>query len=111
MELKDLILELIEYSKNKKIKIKKGINEVLKSIERLESKLIVLANDVDPKKLIEVIPKLCVERKIKFIENFAGKKILGNYIGIKNQTSCVSFLTMGDPELEKKIISKLNDSS
>ena len=44
-------------------KIKKGTNETTKAIERGVSKLVLVAEDVEPPQIVAHIPLLCEERK------------------------------------------------
>lgn len=90
MKRDEFIQKLIQKN-NKKGQIKKGINENLKGIERMEIKLILLANDVDPKNLIEVFPKLCQDRKIFFLSDFDTKKNMGKYLKLSVGTSVIGF--------------------
>ncbi len=44
-------------------KIRKGVNEVIKSIERGQAKFVVIATDVDPPEIVAFLPTLCEERR------------------------------------------------
>ena len=65
---KDLLakeLELVERaSKNSKIRI--GVNEVTKAVERNQAKLVLIAEDVDPAEIVMHLPILCDDKKIPF---------------------------------------------
>ena len=45
-------------------KIDKGINEVTKAVELGVAKLVLYANDVNPKEIVAHIPLLCKEKGI-----------------------------------------------
>jgi large subunit ribosomal protein L7Ae len=69
-------------------KIKIGVNEVTKNIERSKAKLVVLAEDVDPPEIMLHIPILCAEKKIPFAY-VKTKDELGKAAGLKVNTSSV----------------------
>ena len=60
-------------------KVKKGTNEATKAIERGTSKLIVIAEDVEPPEVVAHLPILCEEQgaAYAFVPN---KEELGNYL-------------------------------
>ena len=78
-------------------KIEKGTNEVTKAIERETAKLVVYASDVDPKEIVQHIPLLCKEKKIKCVEA-DNKKKLGMAAGLPVATSSVAVINAGDAE-------------
>jgi large subunit ribosomal protein L7Ae len=80
-------------------KIEKGTNEVTKSIERETAKLVVYAADVEPKEIIQHIPVLCKEKKIKCFE-VDSKKKLGISVGLQVSCSSVAIINSGDAERE-----------
>src|SRR5260370_1694093 len=47
-------------------KLRKGTNESTKAIERGISKLVVIAEDVEPPQVVAHLPILCEERKIPY---------------------------------------------
>ena len=66
-ELADKIYQLVEKVKVDG-RIRKGSNETTKSIERGEEKLVVIANDIDPKEIIAHLILLCKEANIPIAE-------------------------------------------
>ena len=48
-------------------KVKKGTNEATKAIERGSSKLIVIAEDVEPPEVVAHLPILCEEQDTPFV--------------------------------------------
>lgn len=80
-------------------KIEKGTNEVTKSIERETAKLVVYASDVSPKEIIQHIPVLCQEKKIKCIE-VDSKQKLGIAAGLSIGCSSVAVINSGDADKE-----------
>ena len=88
-------------------KIRKGVNEVIKSIERGQAKFVVIAMDVDPPEIVAFLPTLCDERKIPYIF-VTSKKDLGEAAGLNVSASSVSIIDPGDAkdfleELVKKV--------
>jgi len=80
-------------------KIEKGTNEVTKAIERETAKLVVYASDVSPKEIIQHIPVLCQDKKIKCIE-VDSKQKLGIAAGLSIGCSSVAVINSGDADKE-----------
>ena len=97
------IYNLIEKAKNTG-KIEKGTNEVTKAIERETAKLVVYANDVEPKEIVQHIPLLCKEKKIP-CQEVDSKQKLGIAVGLPVSTSSIAIIEAGEAEVE---ISSLN---
>ena len=76
-------------------KIRKGTNEVTKSVERGEAKLVVIAADVNPQEIVMHLPILCGEKNIPhiFVES---KAELGAAAGLPVGTSAVAVANAGD---------------
>ena len=87
-------IEAIEVAK-KTGKIKKGVNEVTKAIERGITKLVVVAKDVNPKEILMHLPVLCEEKKVPFVV-VSNKSDLGAAAGIEVGTSAVAIIKEGD---------------
>ncbi|MCL4323604.1 MAG: 50S ribosomal protein L7Ae [Candidatus Thermoplasmatota archaeon] len=103
--LEKKILEFVENC-YRSGKIKKGTNEVIKSIERGESKLVVIAEDVNPPEVVYFIPKLCEERKVPFAY-VKTRAELGSKVAISS-TASVSVTDIGkNEELLKQITSEV----
>ena len=98
----DNVLEAIEVAKATG-KIKKGSNEVTKTIEKETAKLVAYAKDVEPKEVIMHIPLLCKEKNIPCFE-IQTKEELGAAAGIEVGTSAVAIIEEGEA---KSIIEKL----
>lgn len=92
-ELVPKILELLNNAKDGG-KIKKGINETTKSIERKMAKLVVMAEDVNPEEIVVHIPMLCEEKSIPFVY-VKTKEELGKSIGLTVGTSSVAIEDAG----------------
>jgi large subunit ribosomal protein L7Ae len=89
-------------------KIRKGMNEVTKSIERSLAKLVIMAEDVTPPEILFHIPLLCEEKGIPFCY-VSTKKELGNSARINVSSSAIAIENVGtgnERELED-ILKKL----
>ena len=79
------LLDLVENS-YRNGKIKKGTNEVIKSIERGESKIVVISEDVSPPEVVYYLPMLCDERKVPYA--YVKSRVeLGKRVGIASAAS------------------------
>lgn len=76
-------------------KIKAGVNEVTKVVERGQAKLVIMAEDVSPEELLMHMPVLCREKKVVF-GYLPTKKELGEVVGLKVSTSCVAVIDEGN---------------
>ena len=85
--------ERIELAK-KTGKIKKGTNEVTKSVERGVAKLVAVAKDISPQEIIMHLKPLCEEKSIPFVE-VDSKEELGAAAGLQVSTSAVAVIQEG----------------
>jgi len=88
------ILEVIEIARETG-KIRKGINETTKAIERGLAKAVFVAEDVDPPEITMHLPPLCEEKKVPLIR-VPSKSELGRAAGIDVSTSAVAILEPGE---------------
>ena len=105
-EVADMVYEAVEVATNTG-KIRRGVNEVTKAVEREKAELVILAGDVTPAEILMHIPILCDEKKISFVY-VPGKKELGQASGIDVPTSAIAIVEVGDAKdavenLKKKI--------
>jgi len=91
-------------------KVRKGVNEVTKAIEREQAKLVLIAMDVNPPEIVMHLPPLCKEKNIPYIF-VKSKEALGKAAGIKRPASSVAIVDPGplNKELES-LIRKINDA-
>ena len=75
-------------------KIRKGMNEVTKSIERSSAKLVVMAEDVSPPEILFHIPLICEEKNIPYAY-ISTRKELGNAVRINVSASSISIENFG----------------
>ena len=78
-------------------KVKKGTNEATKAIERGSSKLIIIAEDVEPPEVVAHLPILCEEQGAAFVF-VPTKKELGNSLGIEITSAAAAILDAGDAQ-------------
>lgn len=101
----DKAYEAIEVARNTG-KIKKGVNEATKIVERGQAKLVVVAKDVNPQEIIMHFPALCEEKETPFVM-VPSKEDLGAAAGLQVGTSAVVIVNEGDAkELIKRISKK-----
>ena len=87
-ELVPQILEMLSMAKDGG-RIKKGVNETTKSIERKTAQLVVTAEDVTPEEVVVHLPILCEENGIAYA--FIPTKVdLGRSVGIDVGTSSIA---------------------
>ena len=82
------ILEMLSVAKDAG-KVKKGINETTKSIERKTAQFVVVAGDVTPEEVVIHLPMLCKEYGVPYAF-VPTKKDLGGAVGIDVGTSAVA---------------------
>ena len=90
--------KIIEVAK-KTGKLDKGTNEVTKAVERGTAKLVIVADDVQPKEIVQHLSVLCEERGIPFA-NVDSKKKLGLAAGIAVSTASIAVVDEGDAKNE-----------
>lgn len=89
--------QLIETVK-KTGKIDKGANEVTKAVERGHAKLVLVAEDVNPKEITQHLEALCKEKGIPYA-TVDSKKKLGVAAGINVGTATIAIIEEGDVSL------------
>ena len=78
-------------------KVKKGTNEVTKAIERGVSKLVIIAEDVEPAEVVAHLPILCEEHGIPY--GFVpSRQELGKSLGIDVTSAAAAILDSGDAQ-------------
>ncbi len=91
--------------------VKKGVNEVTKSVERGLSALVVIAEDIEPEEVIMHIPSLCEQKKIPFVY-VPTKQELGKAIGLNVTCSAISIEKAGEGEgAVKDVVSRITGKS
>jgi large subunit ribosomal protein L7Ae len=98
------ILEIVEAARSTG-KIRKGINEATKAIERGSAKAVIVAGDVDPPEIIMHMPVLCDEKKIPLYK-VSSKSELGRAAGILVGTSAIAIIDAGEAKKKLESIKK-----
>ena len=78
-------------------KVKKGTNEATKAIERGNSQLIVIAEDVEPPEVVAHLPIICEEQKAHYAF-VPSKQDLGSALGIEVTAAAAVILDAGDAQ-------------
>ncbi len=89
--LKNKVLDFVKNTVKKGGRIKKGMNESTKAIERSKAKLVVIASDISPAEIVMHLPPIAQEKKIPYI--FVNTKAeLGKAADIKTPCSALAIL-------------------
>src|SRR5574341_1639055 len=78
-------------------KVRKGTNETTKAIERGVSKLVVIAEDVQPPEVVAHLPILCEERNAAYIF-VPSKQQLGESLGIDVGSAAATIIDSGEAQ-------------
>ena len=78
-------------------KVRKGTNEATKAIERGISKLIVIAEDVEPPEVVAHLPIICEEQGAAYAF-VPSKQELGKALGIDVTSAAAAILDPGDAQ-------------
>lgn len=92
-ELVPPILDMLSMAKDNG-RIKKGVNETTKSIERKTAQFVVIAEDVSPEEVVVHLPILCEEKGIPYAY-IPTKVELGRSVGIDVGTSSIAVENAG----------------
>lgn len=90
----DKAFEAIELAKATG-KVKKGVNEVTKAIEKGTAKLVAVAKDVSPAELTMHLAVLCKEKNIPCVE-VKSREELGAAAGLSVPTAAVAIVQEGE---------------
>lgn len=78
-------------------KVRKGTNEATKAIERGTSKLIIIAEDVEPPEVVAHLPILCEEQGASYVF-VPSKQELGKALGIEITSAAAAIIDAGDAQ-------------
>lgn len=105
-ELSDKAYEAVEIARSSG-KINKGTNEVTKMVERGQTKLVLIAEDVEPEEIVAHLPFLCDEKGIPYVY-VPSKDELGKASGIDKKAASVCIVNPGKAkELVEDIADKV----
>lgn len=107
-DLADKVYEVVEIAKNTG-KLRKGVNETTKCIERGLAKIVILASDVEPAEVLMHLPTLCDEKKVLCVE-VPSKLELGKASGIEVATSSIAVEEAGDSKRMIEYVKKKVDA-
>ena len=102
-EIAEKAYELVNKARTTGGKIKKGVNETTKTVERGEAKFVVIAEDVNPPEVVLHLPYLCEEKKVPYLY-VPSKARLGQAAGIQVAASSVAVI---DPGAAKDLLNEL----
>jgi len=103
-DLVESVFEAIEMARDTG-KLRKGANEVTKTIERGKAKLVVLAEDVTPPEIMMHIPYLCAEKAVP-LAYVPSRQELGNAASLKVPTTAVAITQPGKGKVLVETVSK-----
>ncbi|MFC1723718.1 ribosomal L7Ae/L30e/S12e/Gadd45 family protein [Nanoarchaeota archaeon] len=107
-EMNELVYQAIEGAKSSG-KVKKGINEVTKAIEKGTAKLVAYASDVNPPEIVMHLPLLCKEKEIPCVK-VGSKEELGASAGLPVPTVSVAITNEGSAaDIVKQIKSQIKE--
>lgn len=93
--LDNQVFSVLEKIRSKGGTTKKGINEVTKTLERGQAKLVIYATDVSPKEIIMHIPLLSKDKNVPCAA-VSSKLELGRACGMSIGTSAVAVVNAGE---------------
>ena len=102
-EISEKAYELVELTRDSG-KLRKGTNEVTKLVERGETLMVVMAEDVSPPEILMHMPALCEERNVPYAY-VPSKAELGNACGLEKPTAAIAVLdaSKGKPLLDELV--------
>ena len=107
-DLNEKLFEVLEVAKGTG-KIRRGTNEVTKSLERGEAKLVVVAADCQPPEVIMHLPLLAKEKNVPVVK-VKSKEELGVATGITIPTASAALVEAGDAKAAfADLIKKINE--
>jgi large subunit ribosomal protein L7Ae len=107
-ELQEKVLQTLEIA-NSTGKIRRGVNETTKAVERNIAKLVVMAEDIQPEEVAMHLPVLCEEKDIPYAYA-KSKQELGRASGIDVSCAAVAIIKEGDAKKNiEEVVKKVND--
>jgi len=103
----DMALEALEIARDTG-RIKKGVNEVTKAVERGIAKLVFIGNDVDPPEIVMHLPMICEEKDTPYL--FIPKAEIGEAAGIHVSSAAGCIVEEGKAkELIAEVVEKVKE--
>ena len=89
-------------------KVKKGTNEATKAIERGVSKLIIIAENVEPPEVVAHLPMICEEQGAAYVF-VPSRQDLGKSLGIDITSAAAAILDSGDAQhIVEQVVSTIS---
>lgn len=105
-DVSDKALEAVRLARQKG-SVKKGVNEVTKSVERGMAALVLIAGDVEPEEVVMHLPTLCEQKRIPFVY-IPTKLEIGNAVGINVPCASVAIEKAAEGEgVMREVIGKV----
>jgi large subunit ribosomal protein L7Ae len=94
---KELVETALEALKQARMsgKVRRGVNEVTKAVERGQARLVLIAEDVEPPEVVAHLPLLCEERRTPYLY-VPSKEELGKAAGIEVSAASVAIVDPGE---------------
>lgn len=106
-ELVKEALNVLQRVRTSSGRLRKGTNEVTKTIERTKSKLVLIAEDVAPPEIVAHLPLLCKEKKVQYVF-IPTKEELGKAAGLDVGSASISVIDGGEASISlDKLVDKL----
>ena len=93
-----LVQQLLSYKQ-----VRKGVNEVMKALQKGGIEAVVLAADCDPLEIVMTLPSLCEERNIPYCF-VSSKASLGRACGIKRPVVAACITHQPEASLQSQIL-------
>jgi large subunit ribosomal protein L7Ae len=107
-EIADKAYEALEIARDTG-KIGKGTNEVTKAMERGNTKLVLIAEDIDPPEIAAHMPVLAEEKEIPYVY-IPTKDELGEAAGLNVGTASACIIDAGEAEdLVNEVVEKVEE--
>eukprot|EP01092_Planopodium_desertum_P009551 TRINITY_DN4098_c0_g1_i1.p1 TRINITY_DN4098_c0_g1~~TRINITY_DN4098_c0_g1_i1.p1 ORF type:complete len:148 (-),score=21.18 TRINITY_DN4098_c0_g1_i1:90-491(-) len=99
--LKDALHELVEQATNAK-QLRKGANEVTKTLNRGQAAFIIMAADTEPLEILLHLPLLCEDKNVPYVYA-PSKEALGRACGISRPVIACSILSNPKSLIHKQV--------
>ncbi|MFZ8849465.1 MAG: 50S ribosomal protein L7Ae [Thermoproteota archaeon] len=107
-ELYEKIYEFVRVARETG-KIKRGVNETTKAVERGQAKFVIIAENVDPPEIVAHLPLLCEDKNVPYLY-VPDKKKLGEVAGINTIASSSAIIEVGEAKaLYDELVSKFSE--
>ena len=108
-ELAEKAYQALSTAREKGGRIRKGVNETTKAVERGQAILVLIAEAVDPPEIVAHLPLLCEEKKVPYVY-VPSKERLGKAAGINVGASSAAIIDPGEAKnLVDEIIKQVNE--